>query len=110
MAVTWIITPVLQKAEKTANFPRDWRLPQLKLTFTKSSASYCNKLISFKCIFVRLGTLFMHRKILLAHYIRFEFSGISSLNPYNWISTAVLWEGTKITITRKCLTVSFGAR
>ena len=30
MAVTGIITPVLQKAKKTAKFPRDWRLCKLR--------------------------------------------------------------------------------
>ena len=36
MAVTLIITPVLQKAGK-ADFSRDWRLSQVNVTFTKFS-------------------------------------------------------------------------
>ena len=39
MAVTGIITPVLQKAEKLLIFPRNWRLPQLNWTFTNFSVS-----------------------------------------------------------------------
>ena len=38
-----ILTPVLLKAGKRANFLRDWRLPQLNVT-------YLVKPTSFKCI------------------------------------------------------------
>ena len=37
MAVTVVLTPVLQKSEKMSILPRDWRLLQRNYNFEKSS-------------------------------------------------------------------------
>ena len=39
VAVTLTLTPVLQKLKKQYFFPKDLRLPQLDVTFTKFSLS-----------------------------------------------------------------------
>ena len=41
-AVAFNPTPLLQKLEKIKKIPRDWRLPQLNLTFTKFIVTYAD--------------------------------------------------------------------
>ena len=78
MAVTGIITPVLQIPEKQQFFSRNWRLSQLNLDFTKADIVYihfCTFLEHLSCVEAN------ERIISLALYIRLEFVLVWSYKP-----------------------------